>query len=75
MHSARNGWFARWLSRRHLVILACIGVVAAVLFHDFVVIGLALLTALYVVGFRVFLSRLETSIAEARQKNEQLAEL
>lgn len=45
------------------------------MFHDFVVIGLALLTALYVVGFRVFLSRLETSIAEARQKNEQLAEL
>ena len=57
------------------MILACIGVAAAVLFHDFVVIGLALLTALYVVGFRVFLSRLETSIAEARQKNEQLAEL
>jgi hypothetical protein len=57
------------------VILGCIGVVAAVMFHDFVVIGLALLTALYVVGFRVFLSRLETSIAEARQKNEQLAEL
>ncbi|MGZ4415652.1 MAG: hypothetical protein ACXVRZ_14945 [Gaiellaceae bacterium] len=57
------------------MILACIGVVAAVLFHDFVVIGLALLTALYVVGFRVFLSRLEMSIAEARQKNEQLAEL
>ena len=75
MHSARNGWFARWLSGRHLVILACIGAVAAVLFHDFVVIGLAFLTALYVVGFRVFLSRLETSIAEARQKNEQLAEL
>ena len=57
------------------MILACIGVVAAVLFHDFVVIGLALLTALYVVGFRVFLSRLETSIAAARQKNEQVAEL
>jgi hypothetical protein len=57
------------------VLLACIGVVAAVMFHDYVVIGLALLTALYVVGFRVFLSRLETSIAEARQKNEQLAEL
>jgi hypothetical protein len=75
LHSARNGWFARWLSGRHLVILACIGVVAAVMFHDFVVIGLALLTALYVVGFRLFLSRLETSIAEARQKNEQLAEL
>ena len=60
---------------RHLVILACIGVVAAVLFHDFLVIGLALLTALYLVGFRVFLSRLETSIGEARQKNEQLAQL
>jgi hypothetical protein len=57
------------------VILACIGLIAAVMFHDFVVIGLALLTAMYVVGFRVFLSRLETSIAEARQKNEQLAEL
>ena len=57
------------------MILACIGVVAAVLFHDFVVIGLALLTALYVVGFRVFLSRLETSIAEARQQNKHLAEL
>lgn len=56
------------------MILACIGVVAAIIFHDFVVIGLALLTALYVVGFRMFLSRLETSIAEARQKNEQLAE-
>ena len=75
MHSARNGWFARWLSGPHLVILACIGVVAAFIFHDFVVIGLALLTALYVVGFRVFLRRLETSIAEARQNNEQLAEL
>jgi uncharacterized membrane protein len=74
LQSARNGWFARWVSVRHLVPLACIGVVAAVLFHDFLVIGLALATALYLVGFRVFLSRLETSIGEARQKNEQLAQ-
>jgi Flp pilus assembly protein TadB len=75
LQSARTGWFSRWLSGRHLAIVACLGVVAAVLFHDFVVVGVALLTALYVVGFRVFLRRLETSIAEARRKNEQLAQL
>ena len=75
MQSARTGWFSRWLSGRHLAIVACLGVVAAVLFHDFVVVGVALLTALYVVGFRVFLRRLETSIAEARRNNEQLAQL
>jgi Flp pilus assembly protein TadB len=74
LQSARTGWFSRWLSGRHLAIVACIGVVAAVLFHDFVLIGVALLTSLYVVGFRLFLRRLETSIAEARRKNEQLAE-
>jgi Flp pilus assembly protein TadB len=73
LQSARSGWFSRWLSGRHLAILACIGLVAAVLFHDFFVIGLVLLTALYVVGFRVFLRRLEKSIAAARQNNEQLA--
>jgi len=73
LQSARSGWFSRWLSGRHLVVLACIGVVAAVLFHDFFVIGLVLLTALYVVGFRVFLRRLEKSIAEARRNNEPLA--
>jgi Flp pilus assembly protein TadB len=75
LQSARNGWFSRWLSGRHLAIVACLGVVAAVLFHDFVVVGVALLTALYVVGFRVFLRRLETSIAEARRNNEHLAQL
>jgi len=75
LQSARTGWFSRWLSGRHLAIVACLGVVAAVLFHDFVVVGVALLTALYVVGFRVFLRRLETSIAEARRNNEQLAQL
>ena len=75
LQSARTGWFSRWLSWRHLAILATIGVVAAVLFHDFVVVGIALLTALYVVGYRLFLRRLETSIAEARRNNEQLAPL
>jgi uncharacterized membrane protein len=73
LQSARSGWFSRWLSGRHLVILACIGLVAAVLFHDFFVIGLVVLTALYVIGFRLFLRRLEKSIGEARQNNEQLA--
>ena len=75
MQSARTGWFSRWLSWRHLAILAAIGLVAAVLFHDFVVVGVALLTALFVVGYRLFLRRLETSIAEARLKNEQLTPL
>jgi Flp pilus assembly protein TadB len=74
LQSARTSWFSRWLSGRHLAIVAVIGVVAAVLFHDFVLIGVALLTALYVVGFRLFLRRLETSIAEARRKNERLAQ-
>jgi Flp pilus assembly protein TadB len=75
LQSARSGWFSRWLSGRHLVILACIGLVAAFVFRDFLVIGLTLLTAVYVVGFRAFLRRLETSITEARRKNEQLARL
>jgi hypothetical protein len=74
LQSARTGWFSRWLWR-HLAIVACIGVVAAVLFHDFFVIGAAVLTALYVIGFRVFLRRLETSIAEARRNNERLVQL
>jgi hypothetical protein len=75
LQSARTGWFSRWLSGPHLVILACIGLVAALVFRDFLVIGLVLLTAVYVVGFRVFLRRLETSIGEARRKNERLAQL
>jgi hypothetical protein len=75
LQSARTGWFSRWLSGPHLVILACIGLVAALVFRDFLVIGLVLLTAVYVVGFRVFLRRLETSISEARRKNERLAQL
>ncbi|MGZ8692647.1 MAG: hypothetical protein ACXWZY_11940 [Gaiellaceae bacterium] len=75
LQSARSGWFSRWLSGRHLVILACIGVVAALLFHDFLVIGVVLLTALYVTGFRMFLRRLEKSVAEARERNEQIVQL
>jgi predicted transcriptional regulator of viral defense system len=75
LQSARRGWFSRWLSGRHLVVLAAIGLVAALVFRDFLVIGLTLLTALYVVGFRLFLRRLEASIVEARRKNEQLAQL
>jgi Flp pilus assembly protein TadB len=75
LESARTGWFSRWLSGRHLVILACIGLVAALVFRDFLVIGVTAMTAVYVVGFRVFLRRLETSIAEARRKNERLAQL
>jgi hypothetical protein len=75
LHSAQRGWFSRWLSGRHLVLLAVIGLLAALVFRDFLVIGLTALTAVYVVGFRLFLRRLESNIGEARRNNERLVQL
>jgi hypothetical protein len=75
LQSARSGWFSRWWSVRHLVILGCIGVVGAVVTHNFLVAGITLLILLYLLGLRAFLRRLETNAAASRQKNEEIARL
>ena len=71
----RSRWFARFLTRRHVVILVCFAVVGVVLTRDYVVIGIALLSALNLAAVQIFLRRTERKMAEARRNNEQLAQL
>lgn len=46
-----------------------------VLYHDFVVVVLYLLSTLCFAASRVYLRRIEKRAGEARLKNEQLAQL
>jgi hypothetical protein len=71
----RSRWFARFLTKRHVVILVCFAVVGVVLTRDYLVIGIALLGALNLVAVQAFLRRTEKKMAEARRNNEQLARL
>jgi hypothetical protein len=71
----RSRWFARFLTKRHIVILVCFAVVGVVLTRDYLVIGIALLGALNLVAVQAFLRRTEKKMAEARRNNEQLAQL
>jgi Flp pilus assembly protein TadB len=71
----RSRWFARFLTRRHVVILVCFAVVGIVVTRDYLVIGIALLAALNLVAVQTFLRRTEKKLVEARRNNEQLAEL
>ena len=71
----RSRWFARFLTRRHVVILVCFAVVGIVVTRDYLVIGIALLAALNLVAVQTFLRRTEKKLAEARRNNEQLAQL
>lgn len=57
------------------MILVCFAVVGVVLTRDYVVIGIALLGALNLAAVQVFLRRTERKMAEARRRNEQLAQL
>jgi len=57
------------------VILACFALVGALLTRDYLVFGLALLGGVNLAALRVFLRRTERKTAEARLKNEQLAQL
>ena len=75
LQSRRAGWFSRWLHGTHLVIVACIGLVVVVLYHDFVVVVLYLLSTLCFTASRVSLRRIEKRAGEARLKNEHLAQL
>ncbi len=75
LQSRRTGWFSRWTHGTHLVIVACIGLVIVVLYHDFVVVVLYLLSTLCFAASRVSLRRIEKRAGEARLKNEQLAQL
>jgi hypothetical protein len=71
----RSRWFARFLTRRHVVILICFAVVGVAVTRDYLVIGIALLGVLNLVAVQAFLRRTERKMAEARRNNEQLAEL
>jgi hypothetical protein len=71
----RSRWFARFLTRRHVVILVCFAVVGVAVTRDYLVIGIALLGVLNLVAVQAFLHRTEKKMAEARRNNEQLAEL
>jgi hypothetical protein len=71
----RSRWFARFLTKRHVVILVCFAVVGVVVTRDYLVIGIALLGALNLVAVQAFLRRTEQKMAEARRNNEQLAQL
>ena len=71
----RSRWFARFLTKRHVVILICFAVVGVVLTHDYLVIGIALLGALNLAAVQIFLRRTERKLAEARRNNEPLAKL
>ena len=71
----RSRWFARFLTRRHVVILVCFAVVGIVVTRDYLVIGIALLAALNLVAVQTFLRRTEKKLAEARRNNEELAQL
>jgi Flp pilus assembly protein TadB len=75
LQAGRNRWFSRFFSGRHLVILACFALVGALLTRDYLVFGLALLGGVNLAALRVFLRRTERKTAEARLKNEQLAQL
>jgi len=75
MQSARTRWFSKLLSRRHLAILAFFAIVVVIFTRDYVVIGLTFLSALNFAISLVFFRRLEKKAAQARQKNEQLAQL
>jgi hypothetical protein len=71
----RSRWFARFLARRHVVILVCFAIVGVVLTRDYLVIGIAVLGALNLAAVQIFLRRTERKMAEARRENERLAEL
>ena len=71
----RSRWFARFLTRRHVVILVCFAIVGVVLTRDYLVIGIAVLGAVNLAAVQVFLRRTERKMAEARRENERLAEL
>ena len=71
----RSRWFARFLTRRHVVILVCFAVLGVLVTRDYLVIGIALRAALNLVAVQAFLRRTERKMAEARRNNEQLAEL
>jgi hypothetical protein len=75
LQAGRNRWFSRFFSGRHLVILASFALVGVLLTRNYLVFGLALLTGVNLAALRVFLRRTERKTAEARQKNEQLAQL
>ena len=53
----------------------CIGIVGAVLTHNYLVAGVMLLTGVYLIGLRVFLRRLETNAATSHRKNEEVFRL
>ena len=75
LQAGRSRWFSRLVSGRHIVFLACFALIGVALTRDYLVLGLALLVALNLAALRVFLRRTEKKTAEARQKNEQLAQL
>jgi hypothetical protein len=71
----RSRWFARFLTKRHVVILVCFAIVGVVVTRDYLVIGIALLGALNLAAVQAFLRRTEKKMAEARRNNEQLTGL
>jgi hypothetical protein len=74
LQAGRNRWFSRFSSGRHVVILSCLALVGVVLTRSYLITGLALVTALNLAAVRAFVRRTEKKTAEARQKNEQLAQ-
>jgi hypothetical protein len=75
LQSARSGFFSKWSSVHHVAMFGCIGIVGAVLTHNYLVAGVMLLTGVYLIGLRVFLRRLETNAATSRRKNEEVFRL
>jgi Flp pilus assembly protein TadB len=75
LQAGRNRWFSRFFSGRHLVIFACFALVGVLLTRNYLVFGFALLAGMNLAALRVLLRRTERKTAEARQKNEQLAQL
>jgi hypothetical protein len=57
------------------VIFVCFALVGVVLTRNYLVLGLALFSVFNLAALQFFLSRVEKRTAQARQKNEQLAQL
>jgi hypothetical protein len=75
LQAGRGRWFSRLFSGRHLVIFVCFALAGVVLTRNYLVLGLALFSVFNLVALQFFLSRVEKKTAQARQKNEQLAQL
>jgi hypothetical protein len=72
-HASRFNRTRKWLSPRHLLLVAGVSVPVAVVTHDYVPMGIFVGLPLYLFPLQVFLSRLEARTKLALEKNKELA--